>query len=142
MAAIIRLKRKKPHLNMTPLIDVIFLLIIFFMLTSKFSLDQAIETELAPVSNKVLDNKVSSNTVLILLEESEGFKLWSKGEIGNSSIQPMSSLQSVVESLLTKDKNRELIVVVHEKNNVQQAVAVLSSLRRIGAKKVRLAEGK
>ena len=142
MAIILRHHRKKPHLNLTPLIDVIFLLIVFFMLTSKFSLEQALDAGLAPISSKSVNEKVNSNTVLVLLEDNGDFKLWSEDGAGSAELQPISKLRKAVEPLLVRDKERELIVVVHEKNNVQQAITAIAALQQSGASKVRLAGGK
>ena len=88
MAAINRHYRKKPQLNLTPLIDVIFLLIVFFMLTSKFSLDKVIDAGLAPVSSASKKEEVNSDTVLVMLQENGDFKLWSR------SSRPLSRTRS------------------------------------------------
>ncbi len=141
MATIARANRKKPNLNLTPLIDVIFLLIVFFMLTSKFSLDKVIDAGLAPVSSKSSNESTQSNTVLVLLEENGDFKLWSQDGAGENKLQPIIKLQKVIAPLLVRDKTRELVVVVHPKTTVQQAVSALGAVQQAGATKVRLAEG-
>ena len=142
MAAINRHYRKKPQLNLTPLIDVIFLLIVFFMLTSKFSLDKVIDAGLAPVSSTSKKEEVNSDTVLVMLQENGDFKLWSRDGVGDSKVHSASKLRESIEPLLVRDKGRELIIVIDEGNNVQQAVTAIGELQQAGAEKIRLAEAK
>lgn len=141
MTIIARQHRKLPHMNLTPLIDVIFLLIVFFMLTSKFSLDKVIDTGVAPVASKAVSDNVQKNTVLIMLQKNGDFRLWSEDGAGSEQVLPINKLKEIVKPLLVRDKERELVIVVHESSNVQQAVAALEAVQIAGGKKVRLAEG-
>jgi len=46
-----RRRRASTILNLTPLIDIVFLLLVFFMLTSHFIEDQAIDVDLPKAKN-------------------------------------------------------------------------------------------
>lgn len=43
-----RRKRRHSHIDIAPLVDVVFLLLLFFMLTFNMAMDQAIEIEAIP----------------------------------------------------------------------------------------------
>ncbi|MCU0412291.1 MAG: biopolymer transporter ExbD [Bacteroidetes bacterium] len=45
-------RRMGTHIDMTPLVDVAFLLLTFFMLTTTFSLPQVLEINLPPIDRK------------------------------------------------------------------------------------------
>jgi biopolymer transport protein ExbD len=142
MLVIERGKRKIPHLNLTPLIDVIFLLIVFFMLTSKFALDEVMDIGLAPVSSKTFEQALTKgNMVLVLLGADATFKLWSEDGAGDSSSQKMANLQKTIKPLLVRHPEREIIIVVHTASTVQDAVSALEALKNTGAQNVRLAKG-
>jgi biopolymer transport protein ExbD len=46
-------KRSRPEINMLPLVDVIFILLLFFMLTTSFSQSSGIEVDLPEASSSV-----------------------------------------------------------------------------------------
>ncbi|MGB0722871.1 MAG: ExbD/TolR family protein [Gammaproteobacteria bacterium] len=70
-----RERREDDPINLTPLIDVVFLLLIFFMVSTTFDHETAIEVEL-PASevesdaprNEVLDVLISAESVVIIAE--------------------------------------------------------------------------
>ena len=141
MTVIARVNRRKPHLNLTPLIDVIFLLIVFFMLTSRFSLDSVIDAEVASSTAKSVKQTKTKNTVLIILDKDNKFKIWSEDGAGSKDFFSLGMLRSSITPLLVRDKNRELIIVVDDAITVQQSIQALEAAKIAGAKNVRLAEG-
>lgn len=141
MALIVRKHRRTPHLNLTPLIDVIFLLIVFFMLTSRFSLDSVLDAQIASASASTEKVSAKRNAVLVLLEDEKHFKLWSEDGAGSKELQSMAKLQSAVAPLLVRDKSREIIVVVKDETKVEQALQAMELIKHAGAQKIKLAEG-
>ena len=81
-----------PSFNMTPMIDVVFLLIIFFMLVSQFSSAENVEVELPePERSQAIEatipEKVILNIEYVGPDEPPGFLL---GSIRVSSLEEMS----------------------------------------------------
>jgi len=58
-------KSIKPELNLTPLIDMVFLLLIFFLLTANFLREGGISIRLPTAKTAVLQNGTSEITVFI-----------------------------------------------------------------------------
>jgi len=73
-------KRKKKrlgiHLDMTPMVDIAFLLLTFFMLTSVFSRPQTMEINLPPEESTV---EVAESNLLTLRVDSAGTVYWNVG---------------------------------------------------------------
>jgi len=63
-----RKKRISLHTNIAPLVDVVFLLLIFFMLTSRIAAEPAIEIKL-PESKTAAVQEVENIVILITKEE-------------------------------------------------------------------------
>lgn len=51
MMLIPRPQSRRIRMNLTPLIDIIFLLVVFFMLTSKFSIEQLVPLHLSTIAS-------------------------------------------------------------------------------------------
>jgi len=49
------IKRKKPNVHLTSLIDIVFLLLIFFLLSSNFIVQQGVNISVPQVENESLD---------------------------------------------------------------------------------------
>src|SRR5512137_2341883 len=74
-------KRKKARrmgvrMDMTPLVDVAFLLLTFFMLTTTFSLPQVMEINLPPSESR---SEVTESTLLLLRISKDGQVYWNFG---------------------------------------------------------------
>ncbi len=60
-----RNKEQEPILGITPLIDIVFLLLIFFMLTSHFHVDSGVPITLPKITQKSYDGDIRETTVSI-----------------------------------------------------------------------------
>ncbi|HDG97292.1 MAG: hypothetical protein DRG71_00535 [Deltaproteobacteria bacterium] len=58
-------REEEPRLGIAPLVDIVFLLLIFFMLTSHFEIASGVRIQLPKVAQKVYDNQETKVTVLI-----------------------------------------------------------------------------
>jgi len=58
-------KEEEPRLGIAPLVDIVFLLLIFFMLTSHFEIASGVRIRLPKVTQKVYNNQEMKVTVLI-----------------------------------------------------------------------------
>jgi biopolymer transport protein ExbD/biopolymer transport protein TolR len=71
-----KIKEEDPRLGLTPLIDVVFLLLIFFMLTSHFHIASGVPIRLPKVTQKAYD---SDGEKIILVVDRAG-RAYLKGE--------------------------------------------------------------
>ena len=67
--------RKKQLVSLTPLIDVVFILLLFFMLTSSFVAWRTLDTPLAAPSQEVLPEQDKQDPLLFELKANDG-RVW------------------------------------------------------------------
>lgn len=58
-------KEEEPRLGIAPLVDIVFLLLIFFMLTSHFEIASGVRIKLPKVTQKVFNTQEMKVTVLL-----------------------------------------------------------------------------
>lgn len=117
-------RRNKNVLNITPLIDIVFLLLVFFMLTSHFVRDDALNIQLPETeSGEQLDEKNSIEIVI----NAKGQWLYKKHVLDEKALQ--QALQNDLSRLGDK-----LVRIRGDKtSNLGSAVTVLDIARRAGA---------
>ncbi|MEA3560330.1 MAG: biopolymer transporter ExbD [Candidatus Omnitrophota bacterium] len=117
----------KGRLDITPLIDVIFLLLIFFMLTSTFVLQPVIRVKLP----KAITSEVLRERNLIIEVTAEG-KIYFSNEI--------ISLPKLEEKLKTiAGESKSLLIKADEKASLGQVVEVWDLCRDAGISQVSIA---
>ena len=110
--------------NLTPLIDIVFLLLVFFMLTSHFVQEQAIDIDL-PVAES--GEAVSEDSRLELVINADGRYL-----LDDHFIEP-ESLEAVLRDKLARRDDKSLRVRGDRHAPLGNAVSVLDAARRAGA---------
>ncbi len=112
-------RRRRPELDITPLIDVLFMLIIFFVLTANF-LQGRIEVDL-PVGEAVA--KTEENALLLTVRK-DGSVLWGDRETRTEELAPLAAEAAAA---------RRDILLAGDREAPYGAVAeVLDVLRREG----------
>ncbi len=117
------------HLDIAPLIDIVFLLLVFFMLTSTFLVPEAIELEL-PESSSATVTDVTP--IVISLNENGDLAL-------NGERIEMGRLRGAVEALLKADADAAITLKSDARTEVQQLLAVMDEIRAAGGTDVALA---
>ncbi len=118
-------RRRTSHIpNLTPLIDIVFLLLIFFMLTSHFVRDEVINIDLPEAdSGEALDEP---QQVEVVINEAGEFSI-------DKQIISLNKLQSVLEDKLNNQE--EKIVRIRGDENVDLGIAIeaFDAARKAGA---------
>ncbi len=126
----VRKSREPLQLAITPLIDIVFLLLIFFMLTSRFVAQEGIKVDL-PVTEKAHVRDAAEETVLMLRAD------------GTIFFQRRLYTLETLASALSQDKERLLTRPVEiradRSASVQSMVSLLELLRGLGARRVSVA---
>ncbi len=111
-------KRLGFHIDMTPMVDVAFLLLTFFMLTTTFGKPNTMEINIPPESSEV---KIAEDNVMTMRIGSDGQAYWS---IGPSELQAVPlydgepgesvSLSQGLRTLLAEKtrRNSKMVIVV------------------------------
>lgn len=128
-----RSTRRTLNLPLTPLIDVMFILIVFFMLTTSFMRIESLELML-PSAGKVSDKKEITH---IFIKET--------GEIvfGSRTVE-QDELEESLKRIFANDTATPVMILSAEGVTMQQLVAVMDKVTGAGGKSlfVRKWEGK
>ena len=115
-------------LNVTSLIDVMFLLLIFFMVTSTFRNQPAI-TLVLPRSATAAET-VDTPVILFLTSEGEVFL--------NDSQVPVQDLPARLEELHAKSKDNRIVVRADENASHGDVVSLIDTIKQSGFTRVSL----
>ncbi len=116
-------------ISLTPLIDVVFILLVFFMLASSF------------LDWRSVDLTVSSGTAAATSEQKAiviNLRTDGSTAVGNRTV-PKPTLQSIMAARLAADRGQRIVIRSETGVPLQQAVETLDILRLIGATNVSLA---
>jgi len=117
------------QIELTPLVDIVFLLLIFFMLTSQFVVQMGFPIKLP----KAVTSKVLSEVTLVIVVSREG-AIYYKGS-------PITFKE--LEGILEKHKKDTSIFVKADKNaRLEAVVRVWDICRKKGIEKVHIATQK
>ncbi|MEZ4754412.1 MAG: biopolymer transporter ExbD [Bdellovibrionota bacterium] len=115
--------------DMTPLIDVVFLLLIFFMLTSTMMIQEGIELD--------LPGSESSGTVeqspLVLSIDKTGKLTFKENAIS------IESLKEQLKDIFALDPNEPIVIRSDQKVPVQDLVDTMDAIRSSGGSNISLA---
>lgn len=118
-----RTSRRMLNLPLTPLIDVVFILIIFFMLTTSFMRIESLELML-PSSGKVSGKKEVTH---IFIKENGALI------IGRRDVEP-DELSETLNRLFAGDPTSPVMLLSAEGVTMQQLVAVMDRVSAAGGK--------
>lgn len=121
-----RIQPKRHPINLTPIIDIVFLLIVFFMLSSNFALTESIGVVLPSQGSKTIDSK---DIVRINI-------------IGGDSVQidgndiALASLHKYLAPYLSQNADIPIVLKVFSHVSVQEMVWVMDEVRFAGGKTI------
>ncbi len=120
--------RTKLAINIAPLIDVVFLLLIFFMLTTSFLEEEAIVLQLPSASTKALP---ATDRIVVTIDADGSIKL-------NDESLPLDSLGDRINTLLREDTYGQSIAILAERSvPVQWTIDVMDKIRAGGSDKIK-----
>lgn len=117
------------HLDIAPLIDIVFLLLVFFMLTSTFLVPEAIELDL-PESRSA--SVIETTPIIVSLDQTGQLAL-------NGKLIKLDKLRMAIEPLLKEDADSAITLKSDAHTEVQQLLKVLDEIRAAGGSNVALA---
>ncbi len=121
------IRRRRPLVSLTPLVDVVFILLIFFMLASSFS-DQRAVALMTPAAGETAGN---SKTVLVRLKRNGSLDL-------NGEPITMNQLQARAAGFIQTVGERQFLVQPDKGVALQRVVAVLDALYATGIQEISL----
>ena len=116
-------------INITPLIDIVFLLLVFFMLATSFIQKSTIEVNLSSEKTTEVDNK-KNNVVLILNK---------KGLIYlNNKLINVSNIRNEISNIVKKNPKYSVLIKSHKKIPVQKVIRLIEEVRLAGTDNIKL----
>jgi len=116
-------KKVKTHLDIAPLIDIVFLLLIFFMLTANFIMQPGIKIKLPEAKNA---NPEENNKIVIYISENNDIFI-------NDAKISLANLGNELRTELEKSDKKTVILKADEKINLGLAVKVMDVSKESGA---------
>ncbi len=120
-----RIRKKPRDLPLTAMIDVVFILIIFFMLTTSFMRYESMELLLPSAGGKVTSESKDVARVVIHNDNSISF--------GQRKVNE-AELNRTLESILSENPNRRVIVFTDDKVSMQKLVSVMDMVTMVGGR--------
>ena len=117
----------KADINMSPLIDMVFLLLIFFMVTTVFVEETGIEVN-KPSASSATDLEKKS---ILLAVSSDGKIVYAGQEMS------LNSVRGLVSRLL-QDKHQPVIIIADKNASAGLLVDVIDECKLAGAKQVNI----
>lgn len=118
-------RRRTSHTpNLTPLIDIVFLLLVFFMLTSHFVRDEVLNIDLPEAeSGDALDEP---QQIEVIINEAGEYLI-------NSQIVPVDALENILIEKLKGQKEKVVRIRGDKEVDLGIAIDVLDAARKAGA---------
>ena len=128
MKPFLRKKKISMALDIAPLIDIIFMLLLFFMLTSNF-IKPSIPLKLPEASNK---KKIEDQDIMISINDKGGIYF-------NKELLSIDSLEIRLRQAMEKNENLRVIFQGDEKILYKDFVTILDKIKSAGVKDINIA---
>lgn len=115
------------EINLTPLIDVVFLLLIFFMITTTFEKESKIKIDLPTADSS---RPEAQDNILELIIDSEGRYYLDKKEVINS--KPETLFRAMTEVLNQRQDKPSLIISSDANAGYQAVITAMDIAGRVG----------
>lgn len=128
-----RQKKQEITVNLTPLIDVVFLLLIFFMVSSTFTRETQIKLDLPKASVEPLETKIDSLEISI---DKEGRYFVNGERVVNRTIE---TLKKAISSILEENPQVSVIISADANTPYQSVVTAMDATSQLGIQNLKMA---
>jgi biopolymer transport protein ExbD len=124
---------ESPEVNLTPMLDVVMIMLIFFIVAGSFVRESVVDVDRKPTSSEQ-SNEPSEN---IIIQISATDEIWIKDRRIDAR-----SVRANISRLKAGNPKASVIIKAHNKSTVNTLAAVVDSSREAGIYKVSLSTGK
>ncbi len=129
-------QKEELDINITPLIDVVFLLLIFFMVSTTFERESEINITLPEASEEMTEAKPDAINIAV---DSKGNVFVNDVSLVNSQID---TIKAAVFDKLGQRHDATIIITADSKTDYQNVIKVMDAARQLGLIRVTFATQK
>jgi biopolymer transport protein ExbD len=126
-------QQDEPHIDLVPLIDVILVLIIFFVVTTTFDARSTLQVQLPTASEQDSSTPPRSLSVLV---NADGRYFINDQEVLRSDIE---SLKQTIAQLAGKDREQTVLLRADARTPYQAVVTAQDALGQLGFRRIAIA---
>ncbi len=124
-------KRVGVRMDMTPMVDVAFLLLTFFMLTTTFNTPQVMEVSLPPDSK--VNVEVAQSNLLTFRVRKDDVVFWNIGDQPPTKIT-IKEVQPILEKQLRQNPKTATLIKIDRGAKYQKLIDIIDDLNLVQAK--------
>lgn len=121
--------KRSHHVDLTPLTDVMFILIIFFMITTSFVLSESLELKLP--SDTASDQVSAANMLAVTVNQAGQVEV-------SGNLYSRDDFKEIVRRIIQRNPHQAISLVAQAGASVQQLISVLDIMYLQGAKNVQI----
>jgi len=125
--------KEEVSVNLTPLIDVVFLLLIFFMVTTTFTRDTNLLINLPEASGEVMD--VAPGQIEVMVAQNGSYAVNGRGLVNSQ----LSTLMDAIEEMSAGDRSLPVIITADANTSYQSVVTVMDAVAQLGFSQLNIA---
>lgn len=126
-------KNEELGIDLTPLIDVVFLLLIFFMVSTTFDRHANLKVQLPEASNKA---QQSSDDTLVLSIDAKGQYFVDQRQVVNTSLD---TLKTAIQQTLGERKDAAILLRADANTPHQAVVRAMDAAAQLGLTRISIA---
>lgn len=126
-------RREDPDISLTPLIDVVFLLLIFFMVSTTFTRESEISVDLPEASAQATENE--QHPIELTIDVSGNYYVNQKQVVNNQ----MTTLMKALELAMGGKDQPALIISADGRTPHQAVITAMDAARQLGIVSLSLA---
>ena len=121
-----RQRLEEVSINLTPLIDVVFLLLIFFMVSTTFTRETQLSTDLPEASGEARENR--DDQIEILIDETGGYRINGQALVDSR----MRTIQAAIYKISAGDTTLPMIISADAQAAHEDVVRAMDAAGQMG----------
>jgi len=118
---------EEAEVDMTPMLDIVFIMLIFFIVTTSFIKESGIEIQ-RPSGKTATTTKVKANVLITITSDDQ--------IVINDRVSDVRTVRANVERVLAESPEAAVIVQAHESADTDTLVQVVNAAKEAGIDKV------
>jgi len=119
-------RRVEVDVNLTPLIDVVFLLLIFFMVSTTFTKASQLSIDLPEATGEV--SETPDNEIEILIDEAGNYRVNGRALVDTQ----LRTLQAAIYKISAGDTTRPMVISADAQSSHQSVVRAMDAAGKMG----------